>query len=198
MSRRLGGINEIHVDVRVIAATNKNIPAALASGELRQDLYYRFNVIEILMPPLRDRAEDIPLLADHFLSRFAVKYGKKKQRFSKHALEVLAGFGWPGNVRELRNVVERLVVTCPLKTIGVERLPSLLTSRDRPGASVTIPIGSSFEEAERKIMIHTLASVRNNKSAAARILGLNRKTLQMKLRRMSLGAAVPPPGGGVT
>jgi two-component system response regulator HydG len=183
--RRLGGKDEINVDVRVVAATNKNISAALASGELREDLYYRFSVIEIALPPLRERPEDIPLLAEHFLTAYCLKYGKKKQQFSEQAVEMLCQFNWPGNVRDLRNTIERAVVTCSEEVIGIEYLPSRITQRQHLGTSVSIAIGSTFKEAERTIVLQTLACVHNNKSKAARILGLSRKTLHNKLRQFN-------------
>jgi DNA-binding NtrC family response regulator len=183
--RRLGGKEEISVDVRTIAATNKNISAALESGELREDLYYRLSVIEIFISPLRERKEDIALLAEHFLSVFGEKYGKPRQRFSDECLEMLNAYEWPGNVRELRNVIERSVVICSLEVIGPEALPERISAHQSSRSYVSIPVGSSAQEAERLLILHTLASVGNNKSKAARILGVSRKTLHNKLLSFS-------------
>lgn len=184
--RRLGGKDEIRVDIRVIAATNKSISAALASGELREDLYYRFSVIEIALPPLRERKEDVPLLLEHFLSVYAERYGKKKQQYTDHAMEMLCVYNWPGNVRELRNIIERNVVTCPEKAIGPEYLPPRITNHQQLGSSIIIPVGSTFEEAERKILLQTLSYAHNNISKTARILGLSRKTVHNKLRQLDI------------
>lgn len=181
--RRLGGKEEVQVDVRIIAATNKNIPSAIKAGEFREDLYYRFSVIEIALPPLRERREDIPLLAEHFLKSFALKYERPPQRFTDEAMDMLMKFEWAGNVRELQNLVERAVITCQTETIDVEHLPTRLTNHKPLGSCITIPIGSSFDVAEKQIILQTLASVHDNKSKAARILGLSRKTLHNKLNQ---------------
>ena len=180
--RRLGGRAEIGVDVRMIAATNKDIEVALKAGELREDLYYRLSVIELHLPPVRERREDIPLLAEHFLGLFNARYGKPGGRFSTEALEVMKGYDWPGNVREIRNVVERAVVICPGPEIGAGYLPERISARSVSRRhSVSIPIGSSTQEAEKILISETLASAGNNKAKAARILGVSRKTLHNKL-----------------
>jgi DNA-binding NtrC family response regulator len=179
--RRLGGKEEVNVDVRTIAATNRNVSGALKSREFREDLYYRLSVIEIYIPPLRERKEDIPLLVEHFLSFFSEKYGKPRQEFSDECLEMLIAYEWPGNVRELKNVVERSVVICQNEVIGPESLPERLSPQQPVRSHITIPVGSSTHEAERLLILQTLASVGNNKSKAARILGLSRKTLHNKL-----------------
>ncbi|HEV8538638.1 MAG TPA: sigma-54 dependent transcriptional regulator [Bacteroidota bacterium] len=181
--RRLGGNEEIHVDVRMLAATNKDIPSALKSRRLREDLYYRFSVIEIYLPPLRDRKEDVPLLVDRFLATFARKYNKPPQEFSQEALDKLAGFDWPGNVRELKNVIERAVVICPDVTIGSKYLPERITGRAVSRCQISIPLGTSMRDAERTIILQTLASVGGNKSHAARILGLSRRALLYKVQQ---------------
>jgi DNA-binding NtrC family response regulator len=180
--RRLGGKEEVRVNVRPIAATNKNISVALKSKELREDLYYRLSVIEIFIPPLRERKEDISLLVEHFLSLFSEKYGKPRQGFSDECLEMLIAYEWPGNVRELKNVIERSVVICQDEVIGPESLPERLSPQQAVRSHITIPVGSSTHEAERLLILQTLASVGNNKSKAARILGLSRKTLHNKLQ----------------
>jgi DNA-binding NtrC family response regulator len=183
--RRLGGKEEINVNVRTIAATNKDLSAALKSGELREDLYYRLSVIEVFIPPLRERKEDISLLVEHFLTVFSEKYGKPQQRFSDECLEMLIAYEWPGNVRELKNVVERSIVICPHEIIGPQALPERISAQHSIQNHITIPVGSSTQEAERVLILQTLASVGNNKSKAARILGLSRKTLHNKLLSFS-------------
>jgi DNA-binding NtrC family response regulator len=179
--RRLGGKEEVEVDVRVIAATNKDIEAALKAGELREDLYYRLSVIELHLPPVRERREDIPLLAEYFLRLFNERYGKAGGSFTSEALELMKGYDWPGNVREIRNAVERAVVISPGHEIGAGYLPERIVARSAARAHVTIPIGSSTHEAEKILILETLASAGNNKAKAARILGVSRKTLHNKL-----------------
>jgi DNA-binding NtrC family response regulator len=179
--RRLGGKEEINVNVRTIAATNKNVSAALKSRELREDLYYRLSVIEIFIPPLRERKEDIALLAEHFLSLFSEKYGKPRQHFTDECLEMLIAYEWPGNVRELKNVVERSVVICQNEVLSPQALPDRISAQQSIPSNITIPLGSSAQVAERMLILQTLASVGNNKSKAARILGVSRKTLHNKL-----------------
>lgn len=183
--RRLGGKEEVNVDVRMIAATNKNISAALKSKELREDLYYRLSVIEIFIPPVRERTEDIPMLIDYFLSFFARKYGKPLQHFTEGCLEMLGAYEWPGNVREIRNVVERALVICPEEYIGPRYIPERIQRHVPKQHHINIPLGTSTQEAERILILQTLASAGNNKAKAAKILGVSRKTLHNKLASFS-------------
>jgi DNA-binding NtrC family response regulator len=179
--RRLGGKDEINVNVRMIAATNKNIVDALKSKELREDLYYRLSVIEIYVPPLRERKEDIPLLVDYFLNIFATKYEKPVQRFSEDSMGFLLRYDWPGNIRELRNIIERALVICQHDIISPHYLPQRLHQQPTLPININIPIGSTIHEAERILFLQTLASTGNNKAKAAKILGVSRKTLHNKL-----------------
>ena len=179
--RRLGGKEEINVDVRMVAATNKVVSQALKAGELREDLYYRLSVIELHLPPVRERKEDIPVLIDYFFGVFSKRYGKPRQRFSAEAIEILGGCDWPGNVREIRNVVERAIVICPHETISPRYLPERITAPPAAKTHIRIPVGSSANEAERLLILETLASAGYNKAKAARILGVSRKTLHNKL-----------------
>ena len=178
--RRLGGREEVHVDTRVVAATNRDIPFALKSGDLREDLYYRLSVVEIHLPPLRERKEDIPALAQHFMTLFTLKYDKPERTFSKTAFEAMMAYDWPGNIRELRNLVERVMVVSPSDVVEIQELPGRISGYRSPSSCVTIPIGTSLEEAKRIFIDRTLASVECNKSAAARILGVSRRTLANK------------------
>lgn len=179
--RRLGGKEEISVDVRIVAATNRNVPQALRNGELRTDLYYRLGVVELNLPPVRERQEDIPLLIDHFFSQFSGRYEKPKQSFSDEALEILMAYEWPGNVREVRNVVERATVICPHESIEPQYLPHRITTQDATRSYIKIPIGSTSRETEKILILETLASAGYNKAKAAKILGVSRKTLHNKL-----------------
>ncbi len=179
--RRLGGRLEIKVDVRVIAATNRNVPSALDQGILRPDLYYRLSVVELELSPLRNRKQDILPLATHFLRLFSLKYGKDIKGFTSDYVGMLQQYHWPGNIRELRNAVERAVVICPGESVSVLDLPEKILKTQNEIMHISIPIGSSVEEAEKKLILETLASVGNNKAKAARILGVSRKTLHNKL-----------------
>lgn len=185
--RRLGGKQRINVDVRIVAATNREVPAALEAGALRMDLYYRLNVVEINLSPLKDRRDDIPLLAHHFLTLFAFKYGKNISGFSREYIEKMQSYAWPGNVRELRNAIERAVVICPGSIISSHDLPMKIQRIQDEIQHISIPIGSTVEEAEKKLILETLASVGNNKARASRILGVSRKTLHNKLNSFHWG-----------
>ncbi len=180
--RRLGGKEEVAVDVHILAATNRDVPAALKSGDLRVDLYYRLSVIEIAIPPLRERREDVPLLADYFMTLLSKKYNKRKKSFTKETIEMLMAFDWPGNVRELRNLMERLMIVCPDDEIHPRHLSGRVPVQEFQSTFVSIPIGTPLEEAEKIIIDGTLSSVGSNKSAAARLLGISRKTLHNKLK----------------
>ncbi|MFZ1082082.1 MAG: sigma-54 dependent transcriptional regulator [Candidatus Kryptoniota bacterium] len=184
--RRLGGKEEINVDVRMLAATNKVMSQALLSGEMRRDLYYRFSVIEIFLPPLRERKEDIPLLVDHFLVFFCQKHKRDRKTFSDKAMDAILGYDWPGNIRELRNVVERSVIICASNIVTPDYLPPDISGSKPHDDLITIPIGTSLKAAEKDIITRTLSSVGNNKSRAATMLGLSRKALYNKLKRFGI------------
>jgi DNA-binding NtrC family response regulator len=181
--RRLGGRGEVVVESRIVAATNRDIASSLKSGEFREDLYYRLSVIELAIPPLRDRREDIDFLVEYFNQRTCAKYGKPIKRFHSDTLELLRRFDWPGNVRELKNVVERITLVCAEETVLPSHLPPRVTGFSNRGNSIEVPIGTSTKDAELMLIDSTLASVNNNKSAASKILGLTRKTLNAKLAR---------------
>jgi DNA-binding NtrC family response regulator len=174
---RLGGTTPVRTDFRVIAATNQDLEAAVKEGRFREDLYWRLNVFVIDLPPLRDRPEDIPELAQHFLGRFTLAMNRPALRFSPEALETLRAYGWPGNVRELQNAVERAVVLGKPPTIEVADLPlRLAASADRPG-----PL--SLEEIEQAHIRRVLDGCDWNISQAAKLLGIDRGTLYAKIRR---------------
>ncbi len=191
--RPLGAARNEQVDVRVVAATNIDLEARLANGSFRQDLYYRLNVIHIHLPPLRDRAEDILALAEHFLARSATKAGKVIRGFHEAAKKALLGYGWPGNVRELENVVERAVALAESDLVEMEDLPAGVrerraTAEDELGAAVAR--GLTLEELEREFIKRVLAAEGGNKTRAAQRLGLDRKTLYRKLEE-DAASAVP-------
>jgi len=193
--RRLGGHQEQPVDVRIIAATNLNPREAVARGRLREDLFYRLNVVAIPMPPLRDRREDIPLLVQAFLVDFSERNKKNVKAVDQRAMRLLETYGWPGNVRELRNVIERAVILTPNEFIEVDHLPpDLLENRPKPTSPLVLTPGMTVDEAERRLIEITLEHTRNNKTRAAEILGISVKTLHNKLNRFKLEAALTAEG----
>ena len=180
--RRVGGAKERQVDVRVLAATNLDPAEAIAGKRLRQDLYYRLNVFTVALPPLRERAEDVRLLAQHFIHRFNDKHGATVRGASPGVLERLGAFRWPGNVRELRNVVERAVILAREGWIERVHLPPYLRRAATSGGGITVPAGVTAAEAEKILILETLKRLDNNKSRAARELGLDVKTIRSKLK----------------
>ena len=185
--RRVGGDREIQVDVRIVAATNADIDGLLRENKFRQDLYYRLNVFMITIPPLRDRLEDLPVLAEHFLRNYQEENGGRRVGFSEAALQRMMAYDWPGNVRELRNAVHRAAILCHEGEIQAEHLPPNLRGGEstiRPsGAGVFIPTGTSIEEAEKAIILDALRAAEGNKVRAAEILGISLKTLYTRLNR---------------
>ena len=178
---RVGGNEPIKVDVRVISATNKDLKRAIATGEFREDLYYRLNVVTIELPPLRERKEDVPLLAQHFLNKFALENQKEITGFSPEATEFLLGYDWPGNVRELENAIERAVILAKDSLITVADLPQENISLAR-----SAPIGKKLKEAEKNHILDVLSETGGNYSEAARTLGITRMTLYNKAREYGL------------
>jgi DNA-binding NtrC family response regulator len=188
--RRVGGTDEIQVDARVLAATNLRVDSRIQEGRFREDLYYRLNVFTIHLPPLRERPEDVPMLAEHFLQGFAEDTGKAIVGFSDEALRLLAAHDWPGNGREVRNVVHRAVILCPEGEIEPRHLPEALRGpRARPrvadggAAGVHVPVGATIDDAEKALILATLAACENNKTRTAEVLGISAKTLYSKLHR---------------
>jgi two-component system response regulator AtoC len=178
---RVGGNELIKVDVRVISATNKDIKKALANGEFREDLYYRLNVVSVELPLLREREEDIPLLAQHFLRKFAAENQKEIAGFSPEATDFLLKYEWPGNVRELENAIERAVILAKSSAIEVADLPQenlLLTH--------SAPPGESLRQVEKNHILNILSETGGNHSEAARTLGISRATLYNKIRAYGL------------
>ncbi len=182
-ARRLGGGRDIRFDVRVLAATNRSAAQAIRDGRLREDLFYRLNVFEINIPPLRERAEDIPLLAQHFVREFGRKHQMRIEGVSATALQLLESHPWPGNVRELRNVIERAVIVARNGWLERRHLPPYLQAlRSGSASTLTLPAGTTMAEAERRLILQTLDRVGDNKAEAARQLGLDVKTIRNKLR----------------
>jgi two-component system response regulator HydG len=183
---RVGGEQTLEAEVRLIAATNRDLQRALAEGTFRSDLYYRLNVIPVHMPALREHVEDVPLLAQHFLDACNRRVGRAVEGFTPEALEALMGYGWPGNVRELENVVERLVVLDRAGIIGVEHLPPPMQAVATASPAVPAPAAGTLQSLERGRILQALRDAGGNKKHAAAALGIHRSTLYAKLRRYGL------------
>lgn len=182
--RRLGSKKELAVDVRLLAATNQNPEDAVRAGTLRSDLLYRLNVIQIQLPPLKDRKEDLPLLAQHLVTQLAEKHNRPARFLSPAALSALQFHAWPGNVRELRNVIERAVIICSGEQIERHHFapyPIEQRQRLRDEDTISFPVGTPLEEVERQMILRTLSKTHNNKTRAAELLGISLKTLHNKL-----------------
>ena len=197
--RMVGGSELIRVNVRIIAATNKNLQTAVADGKFREDLYYRLQIIPIVMPPLRERTEDIPLLIERFFEHFTAKHKRRRKRMSEDAMRVCQGFPWPGNVRQLRNMIERLTITCRESIVDLRHLPEFLRDYDRDSPAFTVRPGTPLADVEKMLIRQTLAHVTKNREEAAKALGISRRTLQYKLKQYGLNEALaekPEPSSG--
>jgi len=187
---RVGGTETIKVDVRLVCTTNRDLAREAADGRFRHDLYHRLNVVPVLLPPLRERRDDIPLLAAHFLKRFRRETPSPVRAFTREAMALLRRYAWPGNVRELRNVVHRAVVLGQREALGPEDLPADLTA-ERPAAQPPgLAPGRSIDDVERDLILKTLASTGGNKAQAARLLKITPRTLRNKLGRYSAPPSV--------
>ena len=184
--RMVGGSELIRVNVRIIAATNKKLLESVAAGKFREDLFYRLSVVPLVMPALRERADDIPLLIEQFFARFAAKHKRGGKRISPEALQLCQRFPWPGNVRQLRNAVERMVITCRTAVVDVAALPDYLRDYDRNQSTFTVRPGTPLAEVEKMLIRQTLALVTSNRAEAAKALGISRRTLQYKLKLYGL------------
>jgi transcriptional regulator with PAS, ATPase and Fis domain len=184
--RMVGGSDLIHVNVRVIAATNKKLQQAVNEGKFREDLFYRLQIVPISMPPLRQRAEDIPLLIERFFESFTAKHKRRRKRMSAEALQICQRFPWPGNVRQLRNTIERLVITCREAVVEVTDLPDFLREYDRNTTTFDVRPGTPLAEVEKLLIRQTLTHVTSNREEAAKALGISRRALQYKLKQYGL------------
>ena len=183
--QRVGGEETLHVDVRILAATNRDLATEVKAGRFREDLYYRLNVVTLAVPPLRERREDIPLLVAHFVHKFAEKNRRTVETVTPMCMELLVSYGWPGNVRELENAIERGVILMRGDQLSEKSLP-LPIQKQKGGGPGAIAPPASLQEAERLLILQTLEETGGNKSEAARRLGITRKTLQNKLQRYDL------------
>jgi len=188
---RVGGEHTIEIDVRIVAATNKDLKAEIEKGNFREDLYFRLNVVNIHIPPLRERKDDIPLLAAAFLKEFSQENGKKIDGIHEKARSRLYNYEWPGNIRELRNCIESAVVMCQSKIITVDDLSPVFRNAEDDGW-INIRLGSTMSECEKVVIRDTLSHCKNNKSKAAEMLEIGRKTLLRKLADYNLDSAEEP------
>lgn len=180
---RLGGTRTLKIDVRLIAATHKDLEQMVAEGRFRQDLFFRLSVVPLHLPPLRERPEDIPLLAEHFLTKYSGKNRKDIRSFQPEAMEALLAYPWPGNIRELENTVERAVILCLGERIGFEQLPVPVREAASRGEKTVVPrAGMTIKEMERDLILATLRKTEGNRTRAAEILGIARQTLLKKLK----------------
>jgi Nif-specific regulatory protein len=193
--QRLGGTRPLKANVRIVAATNRNLEASIASGQFREDLYYRLRVFEIRLPALRERRQDIRLMAEAFLEEIGAVVGRRAAGISSEAYEALAAYPWPGNVRELRNALERATILCDGGMIGLEHLPFGVEGVGRPPVSAAAARaeilggdGAKLKDVERDMIVKALKDSRNNRSQAARLLGITRSQLYTKLQRYRLDA----------
>jgi Nif-specific regulatory protein len=183
---RIGGDAPIHVDVRVISATNKNIEREVTEGRFREDLYYRLNVVQIRMPPLRERREDIPLLAEHFLESFRREHGRSIPRFSEEAVRKIIEYDWPGNVRELRNAVERAVVMSLGREILPRDLPITALKGPEGDPEVGLTLKDALDRFKKDFIVRNLKHTSGNKSKAAKIMGIQRTYLSRLITKYRL------------
>jgi DNA-binding NtrC family response regulator len=194
--RRLGGRAEVEVDVRVICATNRDLKEEIRRGRFREDLYFRLHVFTIVLPPLKERREDIPLLVHHFIEKFNGETGKHVQGVSPSALGVLQGYAWPGNIRELRNTVERAMILVDGEIIGEEQLPPDMQGTRPEAATLRVPLGIPIEKVEKEYILASLQRNGGNKARTAEILGISEKTLYNKLNRYAAEARSRAGGEG--
>jgi Nif-specific regulatory protein len=183
---RLGSTETIRSNIRLIAATNKDLEKAIAAGEFREDLYYRLNVFAIYVPPLRERKPDVTLLADHFVEKFSREHGKSVKRISTPAIDMLASYHWPGNVRELANAVERAVVICEGQVLHAHHLPPTLQTAEASGTAQTSSFADSMAAFEKDALLDALKSARGNRAKAARLLSTTERIFNYRVRKYGI------------
>jgi len=187
----LGATRSVRVDVRVVAATNQDLAQLVKERRFREDLYYRLQVITVSLPPLRERREDIPLLAQHFLRLYAVKNQREIEGFTENALAKLVDYAWPGNVRELEHIVERGVILARARLLGLEDLPEAIAQTEPSTRVISIPLGMPLEEVEQRLIEETLRRTKGDKELAAKLLGIASRTIYRKLKERGSETAEP-------
>jgi Nif-specific regulatory protein len=183
---RLGGTETIKANVRLLAATNKDLERALADGSFREDLYYRLNVFTIFVPPLRERKADLLLLADHFLEKLSHEHSKVIKRISTPAIDMLMSYHWPGNVRELENVLERAVLVCDGQVIHAHHLPPSLQTAESSGTVTRVSLADAVDAYEKDLIQDALKTTRGNRAKAARLLDATERVLNYKVRKLAI------------
>ena len=183
---RLGGVTPVRVDVRLVAATHRDLESLIRAGGFREDLYYRLNVFELYLPPLRDRSTDILLLADHFVEKFAVAQGRDVRRISNSAIDMLMAYHWPGNVRELENCIERAVLVCSGGVIHAHHLPPTLQTAEASGTFLATPFEAAVAAFERDLLQDALKSARGNRARAARLLQTTERIFNYKVKKYGI------------
>jgi Nif-specific regulatory protein len=183
---RLGGTRTIQSNVRLITATNKDLEKAIASGDFREDLYYRLNVFAIFVPPLRERKPDVLQLANSFLEKFSKQHAKNVKRIATPAIDMLMSYHWPGNVRELENVIERSVVVCNSQVLHAHHLPPTLQTAEASGTTMTLPLERALEAFEKDMLLDALKSARGNRAKAARLLSTTGRVMNYKVRKYGI------------
>ncbi|MBA3248167.1 MAG: sigma 54-interacting transcriptional regulator, partial [Pyrinomonadaceae bacterium] len=180
---RLGGTETVKVNVRLVAATNRDLEKAIAAGQFREDLYYRLNVFNIFMPPLRERKPDIMQLADSFLEKYGREHGKRIKRISTPAIDMLTSYHWPGNVRELENTIERAVLVCETNVIHGHHLPPTLQTAEGSGTITNVSLTSAIEAYERDLIQDALKTTRGNRTKAAKLLDTTERIISYKIKK---------------
>jgi Nif-specific regulatory protein len=183
---RLGGVEPVKINVRLIAATNKDLELAVQAGSFREDLYYRLNVFSIYMPPLRERRPDIPLLADHFVEKYAAAHGKDVRRIATTAIDMLMAYHWPGNVRELENCIERAALVCEGGVIHGHHLPPTLQTAEVSGTVTRMSLAAAIEAYEKDLIQDALKSARGNRARAARLLDTTERIIGYKVKKYGI------------
>jgi Nif-specific regulatory protein len=183
---RLGGTKSIRANVRLIAATNKDIEKAIADRSFRDDLYYRLNVFAIFIPPLRERKPDLLLLADHFLEKASLANSKHIKRISTPAIDMLMAYHWPGNVRELENAIERAVVVCDGQVVHAHHLPPTLQTAASSGTAMSLSLKDALEAYEKDLIQDALKTSRGNRAKAARLLNTTGRIMNYKVKQLRI------------
>lgn len=184
--RRLGGTKVVKVDTRIVAATNRNLEEAVKEGAFREDLYYRLNVVPIPLPPLRERGNDIPMLAERFMHEFSALHHRAAKDISRPTMRLLRLYAWPGNIRQLRNLIERLVVTVKDTVIEPTHLPEEIQASREDARTMMVSLGSPLKEIEREAIRRTLTEVTNHREKAAKLLGISLRALQYKIKEYGI------------
>jgi Nif-specific regulatory protein len=183
---RLGGTKTIRANVRMIAATNKDVERAIVDGSFREDLYYRLNVFSIFIPPLRERKPDLLLLADHFLEKASLAHGKHIKRISTPAIDMLMAYHWPGNVRELENAIERAVVVCDGQVVHAHHMPPTLQTAASSGTTMSLSLKDALDAYEKDLIQDALKTSRGNRAKAARLLNTTGRIMNYKVRLLGI------------